>query len=398
VSKAIKKKTLLLPLILLLTISALNMNMTSVSAAESPYIAVVPPTTTGPGIDESFMVSINTDYSGSDVWGWQFTLSYDPTIIQGASVTNGDLIHPDKSIYAMFEPGEFDNEAGKLSLTLAYFYFQPPYVPPTNTSGPGTLANITFTVVGIGTSDITLGPETKLKAVDHDIIDAVLDPNHIRHGYFDNTGIPPIYENPVASFTWTPTTPEANETVTFDASASYDPDGIIVSYEWDFDDGNTDTGVVVNNAYALEGDYTVKLTVTDYQGLTDDATATFEVTLPPPPGTVDLVKWKVKPEHHHFDISRELARGEDDICEITALVGNTREVDFEVTVEFVIIDQATGLIVGTLDVTDTVESGTQKPLTTTAWTPTPGKYLISVTGTYAEGITSTKVTKVSVVD
>ncbi len=204
-SKAIKKKTLLLSIILLLTISALNMNMTSVSAAESPYIAVVPPTTTGLGIGESFMVSIYTDYSGSDVWGWQFTLTYNPTIIQGVNVTNGDLIHPDKSVYAIFEPGEFDNVAGKLSLTLAYFYYQPPYVPPTTTSGPGTLANVTFTVVGTGGSNITLGMsppgQTQLKAVDHNIIDAVINPKHIVHGYFRNLEETPIHDVAVISVT-----------------------------------------------------------------------------------------------------------------------------------------------------------------------------------------------------
>jgi len=205
VSKAIKKKTLLLPIILLLTISALNMNMTSVSAAESPYIAVVPPTTTGLGKGENFTVSIYTDYNGSDVWGWQFILTYNPLIIQGVNVTNGDLIHPDKSVYAMFRAGEFDNEAGKLSLTVAYFFFQPPSIPPTTTSGPGILANVTFTVVGTGDSNITLGMsppgQTQLKAVDYAIIDAVMNPNHIVHGYFRNFEETPIHDVAVISVT-----------------------------------------------------------------------------------------------------------------------------------------------------------------------------------------------------
>ena len=200
-SKAIKKKTLLLLIILLLTISALNMNMTSVSAAESPYIAVVPPTTTGLGVGENFTVSIYTDYNGSDVWGWQFTLTYNPLIIQGVNVTNGDLIHPDKSVYAMFKAGGFDNEAGKLNLTVAYFYYQPPSIPPTTTSGPGILANVTFTVVGTGDTDITLGPKTQLKHFDYNIIDAVMNPNQIGHGYFRNLEETPIHDVAVISVT-----------------------------------------------------------------------------------------------------------------------------------------------------------------------------------------------------
>jgi PKD repeat protein len=57
--------------------------------------------------------------------------------------------------------------------------------------------------------------------------------------------------------------------VTFDGSGSYDPDGIIVAYDWDFGDGNTDTGVSPIHTYATAGVYLVTLTVTDDGGLTD---------------------------------------------------------------------------------------------------------------------------------
>ena len=50
---------------------------------------------------------------------------------------------------------------------------------------------------------------------------------------------------------------------TFDASASFDPDGTIVSWDWDFGDGGTDSGEIVNHTYAAYQDYTVILTVTD---------------------------------------------------------------------------------------------------------------------------------------
>ncbi len=55
----------------------------------------------------------------------------------------------------------------------------------------------------------------------------------------------------------------------FSGNQSYDPDGTIVSYEWDFGDGNTDTGVFASHAYTSTGEYTVTLTVTDNDGGTD---------------------------------------------------------------------------------------------------------------------------------
>ncbi len=53
------------------------------------------------------------------------------------------------------------------------------------------------------------------------------------------------------------------KTVTFNGSASYDPDGEIVSYKWYFGDGTIGTGEVVQHTYAEDGQYTVTLNVTD---------------------------------------------------------------------------------------------------------------------------------------
>jgi len=79
---------------------------------------------------------------------------------------------------------------------------------------------------------------------------------------------------PVASFTATAERGYTDETVSFDASESYDPDGTIVSYLWNFGDGTTATGVTVQHAYSQDGTYTVTLTVTDDEDATDTASAT----------------------------------------------------------------------------------------------------------------------------
>lgn len=69
-----------------------------------------------------------------------------------------------------------------------------------------------------------------------------------------------------------PETPLVNETVVFDASASYDPDGTIVSYSWDFGEGTstvTTPEPIIDHTYRAEGNYTVTLNATDNDGLSD---------------------------------------------------------------------------------------------------------------------------------
>jgi PKD repeat protein len=52
----------------------------------------------------------------------------------------------------------------------------------------------------------------------------------------------------------------------FNASRSFDPDGSIIRYEWDFGDGQVYTGAVVNYGYENPGKYIARLKVTDNTG------------------------------------------------------------------------------------------------------------------------------------
>jgi len=69
---------------------------------------------------------------------------------------------------------------------------------------------------------------------------------------------------PIASFVEDASEVTADVVLEFDASASYDPDGRIVEYDWDFGDGWTDSGVLVEHSYPREESiYTVTLSVFD---------------------------------------------------------------------------------------------------------------------------------------
>lgn len=72
-------------------------------------------------------------------------------------------------------------------------------------------------------------------------------------------------EPPLASFTYSPDVVFVDETVSFDASESYDSVGrnAIAGYFWDFGDGSTGTGAQINHTYSAPENFTVVLVVAD---------------------------------------------------------------------------------------------------------------------------------------
>jgi hypothetical protein len=69
--------------------------------------------------------------------------------------------------------------------------------------------------------------------------------------------------------------------VQFDGRQSYDPDGSIAGYQWDFGDSATGEGYVATHEYLQPGTYTATLRVTDASGLTS-ARSDVQIAVTPP--------------------------------------------------------------------------------------------------------------------
>jgi PKD repeat protein len=74
-------------------------------------------------------------------------------------------------------------------------------------------------------------------------------------------------DEPTASFVFSPDAPVPNEKIFFNGSSSTTtPPRRIVSYAWEFGDGQKASGSVVSHQYPKAGTYNVTLVVTDDSG------------------------------------------------------------------------------------------------------------------------------------
>jgi PKD repeat protein len=98
--------------------------------------------------------------------------------------------------------------------------------------------------------------------------------------------VTPFLAPPTVAFTINPQTPEkpliVGEPITFDANASVDLDGKIVTYVWDFGDENTTKAEVptITHSYTVAGEYTVGLKVVDDHGIGSTKTENLSVKAP----------------------------------------------------------------------------------------------------------------------
>ncbi len=87
--------------------------------------------------------------------------------------------------------------------------------------------------------------------------------------------------SPIASFSYTPAAPTTDDMVSFSDSSS-DSDGSIMTWAWDFGDGNSSSVQNPSHSFAAAGSYVVALTVTDDGGASDTESVNVTVAAAPP--------------------------------------------------------------------------------------------------------------------
>ncbi len=106
--------------------------------------------------------------------------------------------------------------------------------------------------------------------------------------------------------------------VHFYGNSSYDSDGVIVEFEWDFGDGSPkEYGMVVNHTYSAAGIYNVTLKVTDNDGAMDNDTTYAEIVdgFPGAPRLLDAVLSGAMQEDVEisWELSGDDGAGDDDV-------------------------------------------------------------------------------------
>jgi len=323
-------------IILLLTSSILAVNVTFAAAAK---MDVDPPLVEDIQVLNTFEVNI-TITNVNDLYAWEFGLSFNPVLLEVNSVTEGPFLKTVGDLFdGTFFKDKINNPYGYVSaLCLLNPDSTTHEYPPYGADGSGVLATVEFQVVSNGVCGLDF-TYTTLETITNGELDPI--PHMVTGGLFDNRL---TNEPPDASFSVSHpgmTKPVEGQPINFDGYASTD-DGWIVSYDWDFGDGTSDSGMVVGHVFSEIGTYLVALTVTDNDDTIDTASEEI-VVVPWMDGGAFPDILDAEPELKEWN---EVAKGRE--LKLFGTVGNPTEDDYEVYVEFTIHHTDDGSLLGSI--------------------------------------------------
>lgn len=197
---------------------------------------------------------------GRDVFAWQVTLGWNSSVLDFVNATESSFLKGIEDQPTQWFNKTYQDQVGNDTIVIGATRLG--YV--LGVDGSGVLASIAFRV--------QIDGDTPLYLTQTILADSRPTPYPIQHtatnGFFSN-----IAGFPVAKFSISPSVALIGETVIFDGSQSYDLDGTIDLYFWDFGDGSnySATNALASHAYSQGGLYEVALNVTDNEKLNTTA-------------------------------------------------------------------------------------------------------------------------------
>lgn len=314
-----RRKSLLWSSLLFVLLASLFRVGTISQAATEPTISV-DPIISYAEVGEHFNVSVKI-VEALNIYAWQVHLVFNNTVLECINATEGNFLatQPETDFYKTI-----DNTGGYIGFSTSTRGEYP------GVNGHGTLGSVEFVVQAEGECVLNItSPLSYLIEIYPPPVPPGKEPTHKIYpnkedGLFFNVKAPPL-----AEFTYSPSVPKINQTITFNASASYaTPPLEIVQYEWDFGDDTNDTDMIVEHNYTTPGIYTVTLTVIDNATGTDLVHTMFNTTTTMPHIWYELysqAKKVISLLHEH-----DIAITSVDASKETVTVGES--VDIDVTV------------------------------------------------------------------
>ena len=264
------KKTIILVLILILLVSTVKANILYTDQTEYEQDK-----------DDTFTVTLYVNLTIDSYGIFLYELNWNPEIIELQTVNN-------TTEWEMKYSGQGGIEPGKISYVNWWKMGH-------NETGVIPILELTYKAIKDGNSELQFSKingiyshtfDKEANIYELECINATVtikDSSNNGNGGNGNNGgngghspppppPPPVNKDPIAIIDQ-PTEQYVNTTVNFTANQSYDQDGTITTYQWDFGDDQTANGITVNHTYTRPDVYTVLLTVSDNNDATDSTTS-----------------------------------------------------------------------------------------------------------------------------
>jgi len=238
-----------------------------------PVLIVQPNVSEAKKKDEIFKINVTVSdlHPDAQLSSLEFKHTYNATTLEVLNITEGSFL------------GEFGSTAFNYSVGSGSVTVQTSLKPSFTSfpGGNGTIATITFKAIYRG-----LYPEETNSSLDLteivllDVYQNNISTSAPMNGFYKIFSLRP----PVVKFTYSPSKPVEAQKVVFNASDSYDHyPGAVVSYVWNFGDGNTTTvtSPIITHVYVTPGTYNVTLTVIDDDELSSSDSETVLIEAQP---------------------------------------------------------------------------------------------------------------------